>query len=110
MRPVSGAVGRLLRALGIAPDVARADAVRAWPAVAAGVIGPDAARTRALHIDEEGALVVAVPTTQWAAEIRLRESELLRGVRSRAPRSGVRRIRSVPDAHKTPIQPREPRT
>ncbi len=101
MRPVGGAVGRLLRALGIESDIARAGAVRAWLAVAVRVIGPDAARTRALHVDEEGALVVAVPTAQWAAEIRLREAELLRGVRSAAPGSGVRRIRSVPDARET---------
>ena len=40
--------------------------------------------------------VVAVPTVQWAAEIRLRERELVGEIAVRAPRSGITKIRSVP--------------
>lgn len=92
MRPLGGAVQRVLRALGIEDDLARADAVTSWPEVAREVIGADADRTRAIRV-EEHTLVVAVPTAQWAAEIRLRERELVR----RLPAAGgIRRIRSVP--------------
>jgi predicted nucleic acid-binding Zn ribbon protein len=45
---------------------------------------------------DEGTLVVAVPTAQWAAEIRLREEELVAKLAARAPRSGIVKIRSVP--------------
>jgi predicted nucleic acid-binding Zn ribbon protein len=45
---------------------------------------------------DEGTLVVAVPTAQWAAEIRLREEVLVAELASRAPRSGIAKIRSVP--------------
>ena len=97
MRPLAVALARALRTLRLDSDVARADALRSWTAVASAVIGPDAARTTALRVDE-GTLVVAVPTAQWAAEIRLRESELVAEIASRAPRSGVAKIRSVPAA------------
>jgi predicted nucleic acid-binding Zn ribbon protein len=97
MRPLAAAVARALRTLGLDSDVAKADAVREWTAVAAAVIGPDAARTTALRMDE-GTLVVAVPTVQWAAEIRLRERELVGELAARAPRSGIAKIRSVPAA------------
>ena len=69
--------------------------MRAWPQVASAVIGPDARRTTALRMDE-GILVVAVPTAQWAAEIRLREEQLVAELATRAPRSGIAKIRSVP--------------
>lgn len=92
MRPLGGAVQRVLRALGLEDDLARADAVTSWPEVARTVIGADAERTRAIRV-EEHTLVVAVPTAQWAAEIRLRERELVRRL---PPASGVRRIRPVP--------------
>ena len=82
----------MLRALGLEQELARADAVEAWPRVARDVIGTDVERTRAVRV-EGHTLVVAVPTAQWAAEIRLREREL---VRSLPPGSGIRRIRSVP--------------
>lgn len=95
MRPLAAAVTRALRALRLDTDVAKADAMRAWPQVASSVIGPDATRTTALRMDE-GTLVVAVPTAQWAAEIRLREEQLVAALASRAPRSGIAKIRSVP--------------
>jgi predicted nucleic acid-binding Zn ribbon protein len=95
MRPLAAAIARALRTLGLDSDVAKADAMRAWTQVASAVIGPDAARTKALRVDE-GTLVVAVPTVQWATEIRLREEELVAELASRAPRSGIAKIRSVP--------------
>ena len=95
MRPLAAAIARALRTLRLDSDVARGDAMRAWTAVACAVIGPDATRTTALRVDE-GTLVVAVPTVQWAAEIRLREEELVAELASRAPRSGIAKIRSVP--------------
>ena len=95
MRPLGGALARALRALGLDTDVARADAVRAWHDAASLVIGTDATRTKALRMDD-GTLVVAVPTAQWAAEIRLRERELVAEIAARAPRSGITKIRSVP--------------
>jgi Dna[CI] antecedent, DciA len=91
MKPLAGAIARALRTLRLDSDVARVEAMRAWPAVASRLIGADAARTSALRMDE-GTLVVAVPTAQWAAEIRLRERELA----TLAPRSGIAKIRSVP--------------
>jgi len=97
MRPLAAALARALRSLHLDTDVARADAVRAWTAVATQVIGADAARTIALRVDE-GTLVVAVPTVQWAAEIRLRERQLVDELASLAPRSGIIKIRSVPGA------------
>ena len=95
MRPLSAAIARALRTLRLDSDVAKADAMREWRHVACAVIGPDATRTTALRMDE-GTLVVAVPTAQWAAEIRLREEELVAKLASRAPRSGIGKIRSVP--------------
>jgi predicted nucleic acid-binding Zn ribbon protein len=95
MKPLAAAIARALRTLGLDNDVAKADAVRAWTGVASAVIGPDATRTKALRMDE-GTLVVAVPTVQWATEIRLREEELVAELASRAPRSGIAKIRSVP--------------
>ncbi len=95
MKPLGGAVQRVLRALGLEADLARADAVEAWAGVASSIIGADAAHTRAIRV-EAGTLVVAVPTAQWAAEIRLRERSLVAALRLRVPRSGVRHIRAVP--------------
>lgn len=92
MRPLGGAVQRVLRALGLEQELARADAVEAWERVAREVIGNDAERTRAIRV-EGHTLVVAVPTAQWAAEIRLREREL---VRLLPAGGGITRIRSVP--------------
>lgn len=95
MRPLGGAVQKALRALGLETGVARADALDAWPAVAGSVLGADAARTRAVRVEGD-TLVVAVPTSHWAAELRLRERALVSGLRERAPAAGVRRIRAVP--------------
>jgi len=92
MRPLGSAVQRMLRALGLEQELARADAVEAWRLVARDVLGTDAEHTRAVRV-EGHTLVVAVPTAHWAAEIRLRERELVRRL---PPASGVRRIRSVP--------------
>jgi predicted nucleic acid-binding Zn ribbon protein len=95
MRPLSAAIARALRTLHLDSEVAKADAMRAWTSVACAVIGPDATRTTAVRVDE-GTLVVAVPTAQWAAEIRLREEQLVAEIAARAPRSGIAKIRSVP--------------
>jgi predicted nucleic acid-binding Zn ribbon protein len=91
VRPLAAAIARALRTLHLDSDVAKADAMRAWPGVASAVIGPDATRTTALRMDE-GTLVVAVPTAHWAAEIRLREEQLVAELASRAPRSGIAKI------------------
>ena len=106
MRPLGGAVQRVLRALGLEDDLARADAVEAWTGVASAIIGADAVRTRAIRI-EGGTLVVAVPTAQWAAEIRLRERALVAGLRARVPAAGVRRIRAVPGERETLARPKQ---
>lgn len=95
MRPVARAVDRLLRGLGIATAVARVEAIDRWPAVATTVFGPDGATTRAVSVDG-ATLVVGVPTSAWASEIRLREAEVVRRLASAAPRSGIRRVRTVP--------------
>ena len=95
MRPVAGAVDRLLQRLGIARDVARADAVERWPDAATAVFGPDAAATRAVAIDGD-TLIVAVPTAAWASEVRLREAEVVARLASASPRSGIRRVRTTP--------------
>src|SRR5438445_13899414 len=95
MRPLAAAIARALRTLRLDSDVAKADAMRAWTAVACAVIGPDATRTTALRMDE-GTLVVAVPTAQWAAEIRLREEQLVAEIAPRAPRSGNAKTSAAP--------------
>lgn len=97
LRPVARVVDQLLRGLGIAGDVARIDATRAWPAVAAGILGSGADQTRALRVDGT-TLVVAVPTSAWASEIRLRESQLLDGLAKASPKSGITGLRPVPSA------------
>ena len=97
MRPIGRAVERALHVLGMDRDVARADAVRAWADAAASVLGEDARAMRALRADGS-TLVVTVPSAQWAGEVRLRERELVAAVTSRAPRSGIQRVRPVPSA------------
>lgn len=96
MRPLARAVDRLLQGLGIASDVARMDAVEAWADVASAVLGPDASSTRALRADG-ATLVVAVPTSAWASELRMREAEIVERLARAAPRSGITRIRVVPE-------------
>jgi predicted nucleic acid-binding Zn ribbon protein len=95
VRPLAGAVNRALRALRLDGDVARADAVRAWPDAAARVLGPDARETRAVRADGD-TLVVVVPTSHWAGEIRLRERELIAALAASAPASGITRLRPAP--------------
>jgi len=97
LRPVARVVDQLLRGLGIATDVARIDATRAWPAVAAATLGSGADLTKALRVDGT-TLVVAVPTSAWASEIRLRETQLLDGLAKASPRSGITALRAVPSA------------
>ncbi len=95
MKPVGRAVDRLLRGLGIAGDVARVEAIDRWAAVATAVFGEDGPATRAVAVDG-ATLIVAVPTSAWASEIRLRETQILERLSRAAPRSGIRAIRSVP--------------
>lgn len=95
MRPIGEVVARALHALGVDRDVARVDAIRAWPDVATSVLGRDAAVTRAVRADGD-TLVVVVPTAQWAGEIRLRERELLAALRERAPTSDIAHLRPAP--------------
>ena len=95
MRPIARAVDRALHALRIDRDVARADAIRAWPEAAAEVLGPDAGQTRAIRADGD-TLVVVVPTSHWAGEIRLRERDLITALAAAAPGSGITRIRPAP--------------
>lgn len=95
MRPIARAVDRALHALRLDRDVARADAVRAWPQAAARVLGPDAGATRAVRADGD-TLVVVVPTSHWAGEIRLRERELIAALAAAAPGSGITRLRPAP--------------
>ena len=94
MRPVSRAVGRLLRGLGIATDVARAGAIDHWAPAARAVFGPDADVTRAIAVDGT-TLLVTVPNSAWSSEIRLREAALLERLAGAAPASGIRAIRTV---------------
>ena len=95
MRPLARAIQSALRTLGIEGDVARVDAVRMWHAAATEVLGADAVGTRAVRADGD-TLVVLVPTTQWAGEIRIRERDLLRALAARAPASHITRLRCVP--------------
>ena len=95
MKPVSRAVERLLRGLGIAGEVERVASIDHWPAVAKAVLGDDATLTRAIAVDG-ATLIVAVPTSAWASEIRLRERALLERLARAAPRSGIRAIRTIP--------------
>ena len=98
MKPVARAVDRLLRGLGIATEVDRASALDHWAEVARDVLGDDAVVTRAVGL-AGATLVVAVPTSGWAAEIRLRQAALLDHLRRAAPKSDIRSIRTTPTAH-----------
>ena len=103
MRPLARAVDRALHALGMDRDVARADAVRAWPNAAVRVLGADATATRAIRADGD-TLVVIVPTAHWAGEIRLRERELIAALDGLAPSSGITRIRPAPGTEARPAR------
>jgi len=95
MKPIGRVIGRALRLMHLDRDVARADAVRAWTDAAVSVLGDDARGTHALRADGD-TLVVAVPSAQWAGEVRLRERELIAAVTRIAPTSGIVRVRPVP--------------
>lgn len=95
MKPIARAVDRLLHGLGIATEVDRVGALGRWEAVAREVLGDDAHVTRAVAVDD-ATLIVAVPTSAWASEIRLRQSALLERLARAAPRSGIRAIRTIP--------------
>ncbi|HUQ42268.1 MAG TPA: DciA family protein [Candidatus Limnocylindrales bacterium] len=97
MKPLARVLDRALRSLGMDRDVARADAVRAWSAAAASVLGADASGTRAVRAEGD-TLVVTVPTAAWAGEIRLRERELITALGQRAPQSGITRVRTLPSS------------
>ncbi|MSQ37722.1 MAG: DUF721 domain-containing protein [Chloroflexi bacterium] len=96
MRPLSGAVQRALRALHLETGVDRASALEAWPIAVVGVLGPEARFTRAVRVDDQ-TIVVVVPDSGWAGEIRLRERDLLSALQTSAPRAGIRRIRCAPE-------------
>lgn len=95
MRQLGGAVRRTLQALHLDRDVERATALGAWPDAIASVLGPTAREVRAIRVDAE-TLVVLVPDTGWAGEIRLREREIVAALRAGAPRCGVTRLRCAP--------------
>lgn len=77
--------------------MARIDATRAWPEVAAATLGSGAHLTKALRVDGT-TLVIAAPTSAWASEIRLREAELLVRLAEASPKSGITALRAVPSA------------
>ncbi|MBM4420971.1 MAG: DUF721 domain-containing protein [Chloroflexi bacterium] len=98
MKPIAGALGRALRTLGLESGVSRVQAVDAWPAVATATLGAEGAHVRALRVDGD-TLVLLVPTSSHAAEVRLREGALIAALIAAAPSSGVRRLRCAPGAH-----------
>lgn len=107
MRPLAQTVRRALRELGIDRELDTTEALLVWPAVSARHLGSDASNTYAVRV-EEHTLVVAVPTAEWGAEIRLRERELVASIGRAAPRSGVTRIRSVPHDRPSVHLPSQP--
>lgn len=94
MKPLSGAIVRALRRLGLERDVAAAGALDAWIEASSAVLGPVASRTRAIGFDDR-ALLVHVPDAAWAGEIRLRETELVAALGRLAGGSGIERIRCI---------------
>lgn len=95
MKGIAGALSRALRTLGLEGGVARAGALDAWPAVSAKLLGAEAERCRAIRVDGD-TLVLVVPSSAHAAEIRLRERELVGALTVAAPSSGVCRLRCAP--------------
>jgi len=98
MRPISGAIERALRKLGLERDIARASALDAWPDAARDVFGSAAAATRAVGLSDR-ALIVAVPDATWSGEIRLREGELVAAIARRAT-SDIDHIRTIPSTER----------
>ena len=110
MRPISGAIDRALRKLGIDRDVARVSAVDAWPAAAREVFGEDGAATNAVGLHDR-TLVVRVPDAACSGEVRLREGELLAAIGRIAAGSDLDHIRPVPGHDRASFRPpRLPRT
>lgn len=97
MRPLAAAVGRALRALHLDGGVDRATAILGWSKAASHVFGPDAVSLRAVRV-EDATLVVVVPDSGWAGEIRLRERDLVAALRASAPHAGILRIRCAPES------------
>ena len=73
----------------------RASALEAWPIAVVGVLGPEARFIRAVRVDDR-TIIVIVPDSGWAGEIRLRERDLVAALRAKAPHAGIRRIRCAP--------------
>lgn len=97
MRPLGGAVQRVLRAFGLEAEVARADLVEAWQPVAQKFFGEDASHTTAIRVESD-TLVISVPSSHWASEVRLRETMLIAALRELVPDSTIAHIRSVPQS------------
>jgi hypothetical protein len=95
VRSLAEALRSAFATLGLAPAVARAAALEAWPAIARRCLGPEGDRTRALSV-ERGTLVIAVPSPLLAGELRLRSGEILDELERRAPEARIRAVRFVP--------------
>ena len=72
-RPVKDSLNRLLGSLGSPSADVLATLFEHWPAVAGAALGAHARPVRLVH----RRLIVAVDDPAWAAQVRLRESELL---------------------------------
>ncbi len=97
MKPLAGAVARALQALHLHGGVDRATAILGWSKAVTHVFGPAAVSVRAVRVDDT-TLVVVVPDSGWAGEIRLRERDLVAALRVSAPRAGIVRIRCAPES------------
>ena len=88
-RHVKYGINRLLRGLGAPPaDVLRA-ALEQWPEVAGTPLAAHARPVRLVHRQ----LVINVDDPAWAAELRLREGELIERLTERLGGAQVRSIR-----------------
>lgn len=89
-RPIADALGDVLRASGLADDVARARAMEHW----AAAVGPQIAGvTQPRLLAEDGTLVVGVRTHAWMQELTLMERALVAKMNAAAGGSTVRKIR-----------------
>lgn len=90
LRPIADVLGEVLRASGLADDVARARAMEHWPAA----VGPQIAGvTQPRLLAEDGTLVVGVRTHGWMQELTLMERALVAKMNAAAGGEAVRRIR-----------------
>ena len=99
VRPLAGAVARALRALHLDAGVDRATAIDGWKTAVVDVLGPNTGVLRAVRVDD-ATLVVVVPDSGWAGEIRLRERDLVAALGLHAPRAGIKRIRCAPQGER----------